>query len=297
MIVIAVFFMKIGKLFGKKKQKEPEQDIEHLGREGGYAEGRRTEADAIADALAQTLPSGIEVKESVKLAEKKLVYLVKVQNNTGEMMGDVKLGIAPDDSIVQCREPRKTVKFIDPGKSHIFKFVLEPKMVSGTTKIQGLLRYFDFSDKEQHEHLIPDYNLNISSPDIQSKEVDEEFWRITMSRLKVYEVETAEMDFEPGKVFNHFSKVVEKMGFYALKPNVVPTLYRGIAKFYGQDAFDEPHCVEIQVVGFGNKTRLLLRVWAPSLQRAIGITFKFLGKVDKRLEIKENITSIQTKSK
>jgi hypothetical protein len=295
--------MKLGKLFkGKPKQKktedEPEgragsdpdvMDADRLMAMGSDARVQAAEAAAIQEALANVLPDGVELKSRVKYEDGLFKYFMKITNNTNDIMGDVKVAIAADERLVSCDKPRQSSKFIDPGQSHLFKFPMQPTMVCGKTEIQGLLRYFDFSVQEKQEFLIPEYDLNISCPIIESREVDEDYWRISKSHLEVYEIETDDLNFEPHKVFSHMSKIVEKLGFYQLEPVVVPTIYRGIAKFYGDDPLKEPHCVEVQVIGQDKNTKILFRVWAPTTTRAMGIAFKVLGKVDKRLAIRENI--------
>jgi hypothetical protein len=300
--------MKLGKIF-KKSKKDPKDkrgrdpddrgagstgedlDPETLRAISADSEQRAAETAALQDALAQSLPEGLDIGTRFMAEEGDLYYLVKINNNTEDIMGDVKVAISPEDSIITCRKPRKTAKFIDPGKSKIFKFSLQPNMKCGRSTIQGLFRYFDFNEKEPREYYIPEYELSISCPDIIGKDVEEEHWRITMSKLESYEIETAEMDFEPQKIFNHFSKIAGKLGFRPFKPVIVPTLYRGIGKFFGLDMLKDPYCVEIQVIGKGKKSRLLMRVWAPSYTQAMGVSFRFLGKADKRLKIKTKISS------
>ena len=79
------------------------------------------------------------------------------------------------------------------------------------------------------------------------------------------------------------------LGFYELKPNIVPTLYRGIGKYFGLDGLKEPYLMEIQVIGKGKTSKLLFRVWGPDLAAAMGIAFRLLGRIDKRLGIKSLI--------
>jgi hypothetical protein len=295
--------MKLGNLFKKKKKKDRSEDLDladmpegsgamdsdRLMAMGDDARREAAEAAAIQEALAHAIPDGIEIKSKVKSDEGQLYFLVKVKNNMDEIMGDVKIAIAADKSIVNIPKPRKSVKFIDPGKSTLFRFPLRPTMACGKTEIEGLLRYFDFEEKQLQEYLIPEYNLNINYPDIKSSEVDEELWRIAMSRLNVFEIETIEMDVDPNMLFDDLAVIVENMGFYPLKPNIVPSLYRGIGKFYGLDPLKEPHCVEVQVIGIEGKTRLLFRTWAPTTTRAMGVAFNVIGNLDEKMDIKSNL--------
>lgn len=282
--------MKLGGLF-KRKSKRPEAEDEPT---AGYDDGRAvrtgprgeaSEAEAFQEAMAHAIPDGLEIDMKVNTIDNEFFYMVKVSNKTEDMLGDVNIAITPDKPVVTCPEPRNSVKFIDPGKNKVFKFLLKPTMKCGKTTIQGLIRYFDFNEKVKQEYLLPEYDLSISCPDIIGKEVDEETWRITMSRLKIYELETEELDFEPQKVFVHFSKIVTNMGFYSLKSAIIPSLYRGVGKFFGVDALMEPLCIEVQVVGSGKKSRLLFRVWATDSTSAMGIAFRCLSKVNKRLDI------------
>lgn len=287
--------MKLGSLFKKRpKGRKDDRRDEHidLGAEGGPGEpGRVSDAEALAiqEAMAHALPIGVDVETKMEDEEGKLTYMVRVSNNTDDIMGDVNIAIAPNRKIVSCPKPKGSVKFIDPGKKEIFRFPLIPTYKSGKTTIQGLLRYFDFNEKAKQEYMIPDYDLNISSPDITPKEVNEDIWRVTMGKLVEHEIETEEMNFEPEKVFSHLTKIAKRMGFYPLAPVVTPTLFRGLGKFFGLDALKEPYCMEIQVIGKGKKSRLLLRTWSDSKASSMGIAFRLLGKVDKRLEIRSKI--------
>ena len=284
----------------KKKDQEPDTDARSIegadhGRRstGGPGELSETEAEALREAMARNIPESIDLKTKVESAEGAFYYLLKISNNTDEIMGDVKVAIAPDNSIVSCPKPLKTAKFIDPGKDVVFKFKLKPSMKCGKTTIQGMLRYFDFAVKEQQEFELPDYELNIFDPQITAKEVNEDIWRVTMGKLPLYELETHELDYEPARVFTHLTKIARSMGFYELKPNVVATLYRGTGKYFGVDALKEPYLMEIQVIGKGKTARLLYRVWAGDVTTAMGIAFRLLSKVDKRLDIQSRIKRAQ----
>ncbi|UCH89957.1 MAG: hypothetical protein JSV49_04745 [Thermoplasmata archaeon] len=295
--------MKLGNLFKRKSKKAQEEDevpsaggpdrdvldVDSLTAMGDMAARKAAEAAAIKDALAHALPDGVEHKAKLKFEDGFLQYLVKITNNTDDIMGDVRVAITASESLVDIPDVRQSTKFIDPGKSNVFKFLMEPTMVCGKTEIQGLIRYFDFNEKIKQEYLLPEFDLNVSFPDISGQEVDEEDWRITMSRLKSYEIETEELNFEPHKVFGHFTMIVEKLGFYPLKPSIVPTLYRGMGKFFGLDPLKEPHCIEVQVIGSGKKARVLFRVWAPTTTRAMGVAFRVIGRIDKKLDIKNNL--------
>ena len=286
--------MKLGSIFKKKDKKSKEEeagrDAQHDVRSGAIdLGGDDFDAAAYQDALAHAVPDGVDIDTKVKMLDNDFYYLVKIENKTGEIMGDVNVAVTAEKPVVKCPKPRQSVKFIDPGKKNVFKFPMHPTMVCGKTSIQGLVRYFDFKDKDQTEFLLPEYELGITCPDILEKKVDEEVWRITMSKLEVFEVETDEIDFEPQQVFQHLSKISEKIGFYGLKPVVAPSIYRAIGKFFGLDAVKDPYCIEIQVIGQGKKSRLLLRCWAPTNTAAMGIAFKIIGKSNKRLELKSRI--------
>jgi hypothetical protein len=286
--------MGFGNLF-KKKSKSKGNDASSLDADRRTAAAERTDREAaeqaaIQDALAHAIPTGVDIQTKLQTSEGKLYHLIKVKNETSDIMGDVKVAIAPEDEhLVSCATATKSAKFIDPGSSEVFKFTLIPKMKCGSTNIQGLIRYFDFADKMQQEFILPEHRLNITYPEITSMDVDEDVWRVNMGRMKAFEVETEELTFEPSKLFTHFTKIIEKMGFFPLKPNIVPSLYRGQGKFFGLDPLKEPHCVEVQVIGRGGTSRLLLRVWTPSVTRSMGITFRFLGRVDKKIDIKNKI--------
>ena len=280
----------------KKKDQEPDMDARSIERAergrragGGSGELSEAEAEALRDAMARNIPEGIDLKTKVESAEGAFYYLIKITNNTNDIMGDVKVAIAPENSIVTCNKPLKTAKFIDPGKDAVFKFKLKPSMRCGKTTIQGMLRYFDFAVKDQQEFQLPEYELNIFDPQINTHEVNEDIWRVTMGKLPLYELETEELDYEPARIFTHLTKIARNMGFYELKPNVVATLYRGTGKYFGVDALKEPYLMEIQVIGKGKTARLLYRVWAADVTAAMGIAYRLLSKVDKRLEIQSRI--------
>jgi len=289
--------MGLGNLFKKKKGKgkstaseEAALESEKMMAVGNRAEMEAREQAAMKEALAHAIPTEIDLQQKLQSSEGKLYYLIKVTNNSKEIMGDVKIAIAPEDErLLSCAKARKSAKFIDPGSAEVFKFTLIPKIKTGSTNIQGLIRYFDFTEKAPQEFILPEFRINITYPEMKPIEIDEDLWRVNMGKMKVFEVETEELLFEPSKLFNHFTKIVEKMGFYMLPPNIVPTLYRGVGKFFGLDPLKEPHCVEVQVIGGGGKSRLLLRVWSPSVTRSMGITFRFLGRVDKKIDIKNNV--------
>ena len=286
--------MGFGNLFKKKDKSKGDgasgADADRRMATQELADREAAEQDAIRDALAHAIPTGVDIQIKLQTQEGKLYHLIKVKNDTNDIMGDVKVAIAPEDeALVSCPKARKSAKFIDPGSSEVFKFTLYPKMICGSTNIQGLIRYFDFADKMQQEFILPEHRLNITYPEITGMEVDEDVWRVNMGSMKAFEVETEELTFEPSKLFTHFSKIIAKMGFYPLKPNIVPSLYRGQGKFFGLDPLKEPHCVEVQVIGRGGTSRLLFRVWTPSVTRSMGITFRFLGRVDRKIDIKNKV--------
>jgi hypothetical protein len=280
------------KLF-KKKKEEPWDagEVQELEQHPGYQveEGHMPGQGPDSPEFFNE-PSDFELEAKINYVPKKLEYRLRVRNASNDMLGDVTVNLKSQKKlVVTCITPEKVVEMLEPEKAGILKFKLKPKYRSGKSSIFGKLSYFDFKSKERKVVRLPPAHVNFELGKITGRRIDEDQWRVTCGGLMVYELETEVLEIPPNKLFNIFKRVLENIGLFPLPPIENENLYRGVAKFYGENDSGEVYTVEAQVIGDKKHSKVLFRVWCNEGRGAMALAYKTLDTIENIFKIKKFI--------
>jgi hypothetical protein len=226
------------------------------------------------------------IESALKFEKDKILYEVEVTNTTSEIMGGLNLMIEPARAnIVNVKDAERSTELLDPDQSQKFEFEIYPMMKCGKTVIHGTLEYFDFEIKDKRQVKIPNTIITLIPPDTKGLKIDDDSWRMYTSRFKNVEVESKQFKASPESIFREFSKIIEEQNLYMLEPMVIPTIYRGISRYFGMDREGSKYAVEFQLIGTEEESKFLLRAWGSNPERCMALCCKIIDDFGKISDI------------
>ncbi len=184
---------------------------------------------------------------------------------------------------------RLELPLLEPGKSERLTLAARPKGAVGAVRLSGTLSYYDTAAKATREVRVDPLTVLLQAPSLRLREVDEPKWRAAMERLVFVEETTEEIPITGEALFDILRDVVADERLFGLPPKVTAgeRLFRGVARFYAEDASGEPVGVQLEVLGGTRKSKLILRAYAASHADLAGFYYHLLDQINKRTTIKE----------
>ncbi len=285
MFVIAGIFDRLFKR--KEKPIEEEYYGPEFPSQGGYDTGMMAE-NVTPEYYNE--PTELDIKPSVNYNFDGPLYSLKLFNKNIDVIGDITVHLDTNKkAIATLDETKRVFEMLEPEKSTVMKFKIKPKYKSGKTTVYGKVEYFDFKSKERKIVRLPRAIIDFEFNKLTPKRTDEDKWRQTIGSLKAFEIETDVLDLKPSELFNIFKSVLSDLGLFMLPPIENVNLYRGIAKFLGNDANKKIYAVEVQVIGDRAKSKVLFRIWSSEGKDAMALAFKTLDSIEDIIKIKKFI--------
>ncbi|WP_462273452.1 PEGA domain-containing protein [Methanohalophilus sp.] len=216
-----------------------------------------------------------------------ITYKVKIENQTSEPIGDIKISVFVPD-VFLLSESVKAISLLKPNESKTVTFDIRPTGECGDCEVSGKITYYDYSTKKTTEKDIEPKNLSIVCPILHSKTITEDRWRNLLTNFSKAEETTKELDIPASTMFDVASDVLQDMNLFMLDPKVNDSdnLYRAVAKFYGEGVKDLKYAAQIEIVGGSKKSKLILKAWSEKEEALTGFYHGILDELEKRVNVK-----------
>ncbi|MFQ6056405.1 MAG: hypothetical protein ACE5J3_10550 [Methanosarcinales archaeon] len=232
----------------------------------------------------------INIKSAYGYEGAKIIYKIKVENNTSEPVGDLKISLFVPE-VFLAKEKEKNISMLEAGESKTVTFEIRPTGECGECYISGSLNYYNYQDKKRKEIEIPIKKISIVCPILRIKEINEYNWRNVVSKLIKAEETTKELSIPAENLFNIASRVIKDMNLFMLNPDITktPLLFNGFARFYGEGVTGLKYAAQLEVIGGSKKSKLILKAYAEKEEALTGFYHKILDELEKRINVKEYI--------
>ncbi len=232
----------------------------------------------------------IDVKSAFGYKGAIIIYKVKVENNTNEPIGDIKVyPYVPD--VFMLREKEKTISLIEPKSSQTITFEIRPTGECGDCNVSGRVNYYDMVSKKHLDIELEPKSLSIICPMLRRKEIREGEWRELVSGLIKAEETTIDIPMGGDGLFDIIHEILIDLNLFALPSKITRTnqVFSGTARFYGEGVKGLHYAAQIEVVGGARKSRLILKAWAEKEDALTGFYHGMLDEIEKRVNVKEYI--------
>ncbi|MCD4806368.1 MAG: zinc-ribbon domain-containing protein [Methanococcoides sp.] len=215
-----------------------------------------------------------------------LQYKVKVENNTSEPIGDIRISLFVPD-VFLLKETEKTMSMLEPGEGKTVTFEIRPTGECGDCKISAGIDYYDYNTKKRKHVDLEGKMVSIVCPVLRVRQIDEPSWRSVVSTLISAEEDSKDLEIPAENLFDIATRVLKDMNMYMTEPEITstPRLFTGVARFYAEGVSGLKYASYVEVVG-KTRSRLILRAWAEKEDALTGFYHKMLEEIEKRTDVK-----------
>lgn len=242
-------------------------------------------------AKSKHLPEWLEFSAHVDYEGSGIKISVKLTNKGTELIGNPILRIVASRKIFNIKNDIIEAPSLDPGQSIEGEFLLIPVVNLKVYSPKIDIEYFDFTLKERVGYTL-DIEEIIFEGEIILKpyQMSEDEFRVYVGNVSPLEIETREINMDPETLFETSSSILLDMGMYRIDPVLkAPEVYRALARFSGVDEMGDIYCVELQVIGRGDISRMLIRIWSRTGKRVTVLRSNILHVMENKMHIKEYI--------
>jgi len=276
-------FRIFDRLFGRKR---PEQRHVDDWRDDQYYEGPpETENDSLLVDHHFVYPPEDDYDKRIG----GMVYQVEIENNTEFPMGNVRLEFPKKKKLGIFGEPRPGSQLLDPGDKLAVKVPFKPLYQGGTEDIEFEILFFDFRYKVEERVVMEAEPLKVVVPKFEPMTMDEDRFRILTSDLFRWVVETEVLPIPPAELYQLFMDRLKKIGFKKANEMINENLFRGISQLVATDAKGRKWAVQVQVIGKGKESKVLMYSFGERPLYAYNLAVKVLLKIDRRDEIMKGV--------
>jgi len=217
-------------------------------------------------------------------------YLIRVENTTDYPMGNINVEFGRGTKQGVFGKVVGGGELLEPGQSLEMSAPFRPLYRGGKERFKFDIVFFDFNYKVEERLSLETEPLRVTVPKFSPLKKDEDGYRIIMSNLYRWTLETGVIKAPPGVIFDSLTDRLVKIGFHEANRMVNPSLYRGIGQFCGKDDKGRKWAAQIQVIGEKNESKTLLYCYAEKPQFAYNLATKVLLKLEEREKILPNLT-------
>jgi len=259
-----------------------------------------TEPGEVVEAIDEYTWEGLmdEIGYTGRMAyetDKGLIFHIQLTNKTDTPWGNVKLGIAlSKEGILTPAERILRGEMINPQKTEIFKFYLEPSLKIGIVEILIYLSYYDFDRKDTVEIVLPIKKAKMKMPQITKERFKMEVifdtdWRIVVSSMESVEVQSDVLLKKASTVFLDLEEKIRSLGIHAFKPEINPNIYRAIGRFWAKGNNNVKYGIHLEVIGKDDKTKALLIFYASDHMKLLPFASGVVSHIRKDPEYRRNL--------
>jgi len=227
----------------------------------------------------------VVIKSAIQYKGATILYKIKVENQSSEPIGDIKVTLLVPD-VFNLKDEQKNISMLQTGESKTATFNIRPTGECGNCIISGKISYYDYNQKKHVQFDLSNKMVDILCPVLKIKEIDEISWRNATGQMLIAEENTKDLEIPAENLFDITTRILKDMNLYMISPEVTstPQLYTGAARFYAEGVAGLKYAAYVEVVG-KRKSRLIVKAWAEKEEALTGFYHKILQDIEKRTDI------------
>ncbi|MFO8051410.1 MAG: hypothetical protein R6V01_06910 [Thermoplasmatota archaeon] len=211
----------------------------------------------------------------------KMLFKITMENNTEYPMGNINVEMGRS-KLGSFERPRIPNKLLDPGQSMDVTVPFDPSYKGGKDQFQFEISFFDFNYKVEERITLDSEPLKVLVPKFKGLKKDEDGYRLLTGDLYRWTLETGVMEVPPKEIYNVVVERLEDIGFSGCDEMVNESLFRGIKKFTATDKKGRKWGAQVQVIGKGKESKMLLYTFGERPLQAYNLSVKVLLKLEHR---------------
>ena len=211
-----------------------------------------------------------------------IVYRVTLENTTDYPLGNLRARFEGGSLLGRFGKVSISQAMVDPDEKVEIEVKFDPLYVGGKEAFHFELLFFDFKYRVEENISLDTEPLKVTVPKFMPLDLDEDGYRILTSNLYRWAFETDIVKVSPKKLFGSLGGRLEKIGFEVADEIVNDAIFRGIKRFVATDRKGRKWAVQVQVIGEGKKSKLLMYTFGERPQFAYNLATKVLLKLPER---------------
>jgi hypothetical protein len=209
-------------------------------------------------------------------------YRIRIENKSDYPMGAPRIQFVKRSKLGKFGEPESPKGMIDPGKDIEYMVPFSPLYAGGKEDIEFKVHFFDFRAKTEQTVQMRTEPLKVVVPKFKPLKKDDEGYRVLVSNLYRWTVETKVMNLPPKELFESVSASLSDLGFSEANSVVNENLFRGIRQFCAADDKGRKWAVQVQIIGKGRESKLLLYTYGERPLYAYNLATRAILKIPQR---------------
>lgn len=233
------------------------------------------------------LPSGeLLVTPRTRYKKNTLLCEVLISNGLEQPISNVQAHLNLPEALQLDGAP-PAIPGIDPGEEDSLFFTLRPATEVEGEKIEGYIK-FRKGDEELKLEFDP-LVVSVTRPYLSPLPVDEAGWRKAIQGLRKIEDTSQEILIQPNDLFDIVNDMLQDMGLHMLEPKVSQSaqFVRCRSQFLGKGDESLMCAAQVEVLGGGNRSKLILKTYSSSPEMLLGFYIGLRGEVEQRTNITE----------
>ncbi len=220
-----------------------------------------------------------------------MVYRVTLENTTEYPLGNLRAEFHGGSKLGRFGKVSISQSMVDPGERAEIEVKFDPLYVGGKEAFHFDLIFFDFKYKVEERIALDTEPLKVTVPKFIPMDLDEDGYRILTSNLYRWALETDAVKIPPKTLFDTLNKRMERIGFEGADEMVNEAIFRGIKRYVATDKKGRKWAVQVQVIGEGKMSKLLLYAFGERQQFAYNLATKVLLKLPEREKLIGSLSS------
>jgi hypothetical protein len=217
-------------------------------------------------------------------------YRIRIENTGNYPLGAPKVEFSNRSKLGRFGEHEQRKGMVDPGKSTEIAVPFKPAYSGGKGDFEFQVSFFDFRFRSEERIKLKTEPLKVTVPKFKPLDTDGEGYRVLTSNLYRWPIETEIIEIPPKELFNSISDQLAEIGFHESNEIVNQGLFRGIKQFSATDDKGRKWAAQLQVIGKGKESKLLLYTYAERPNYAYNLATKILLKYPNRDKILAGIS-------
>ncbi|MDG6225013.1 MAG: hypothetical protein QCI82_05815 [Candidatus Thermoplasmatota archaeon] len=212
-------------------------------------------------------------------------YRVRIENGSDYPMGAPRIEFEKRTKLGRFGEPDDPKGMVDPGKSMEITTPFRPSYAGGKEAFAFRISFFDFRHRSEEQIDMKSEPLKVLVPRFKPLKKDEDGYRLLTSNLYRWVLETDVMELPPKKLFGSLTEQIETLGFEKANELLNENLFRGIRQFCASDEKGRKWAAQVQIIGKGKQSKLLLYTFGERPQQAYNLATRILLKLPEREQV------------
>ncbi len=212
----------------------------------------------------------------------RVAYRITLENTTDYPLGNLRAEFHEGSQLGRFGKVSISQSMVDPGEKAKVEVEFDPLYVGGKESFHFDLIFFDFKYKVEERISLDTEPIKVTVPKFIPLDLDEDGYRILTSNLYRWAFETDAVKIPPKTLFGSLDKRLERIGFEVADEIVNEAIFRGIKRFVATDKKGRKWAVQVQVIGKGKMSKLLLYTFGERPQFAYNLATKVLLKLPER---------------